>query len=316
MTDPPEGYIVTANQAVIGQDYPYLITDDWSYGARSQRIFDLIEEKTQDGDPMTPEEMSDIQMDARNELASFLVPKLAGFEVDEATRPALDLLTGWDYQQPADSAPAAYFNAVWRQMVARMFDDVLDPEQTLVDGGDRFWEATYRLWAQPNNPWWDDVNTPEVEDRDATVNASLQAAAAELRGELGDDPTAWQWGDLHTLELTNMTLGDSGIAPIEWLFNRGPYSVGGGESIVQANGWTPADGYEVTWVPSMRQVIDMSDLDNSTWVNLTGASGHAFDATYRDQTEAWATGQQYPWPFSRQSVDAAARDTLVLQPAS
>jgi hypothetical protein len=41
-----------------------------------------------------------------------------------------------------------------------------------------------------------------------------------------------------------------------------------------------------------------------------------FDATYRDQTEAWATGEQCPWPFSRQSIEAAARDTLVLQPAS
>ena len=316
ITDPEEGYIVTANQAVIGKQYPYLLTDDWSYGARSQRIFDLIAEATKGGDPMTQEEMQDIQMDAHNELATFLVPRLQDIEVDDATRPAVALLDGWDYQQSVDSAPAAYFNAVWRQMVQRMFDDVLPSDLTLVDGGDRFWEATYRLWEQPDNAWWDDTSTPEVEDRDATVRASMQAAAAELSDTLGSDPQKWEWGDLHTLELTNQTLGNSGVAPVEWLFNRGPYRVGGGESIVQATGWTPADGYEVTWVPSMRQVIDMADLDNSTWVNLTGASGHAFDATYRDQAEAWATGQQYPWAFSRQAVEASARDTLVLQPAS
>ena len=301
---------------MIGKQYPYLLTDDWSYGARSQRIFDLIAEATKGGDPMTQEEMQDIQMDAHNELATFLVPRLQDIEVDDATRPAVALLDGWDYQQSVDSAPAAYFNAVWRQMVQRMFDDVLPSDLTLVDGGDRFWEATYRLWEQPDNAWWDDTSTPEVEDRDATVRASMQAAAAELSDTLGSDPQKWEWGDLHTLELTNQTLGNSGVAPVEWLFNRGPYRVGGGESIVQATGWTPADGYEVTWVPSMRQVIDMADLDNSTWANLTGASGHAFDATYRDQTEAWATGQQYPWAFSRQAVEASGRDTLVLQPAS
>jgi penicillin amidase len=316
ITDPEEGYIVTANQAAIGPDYPYFITDDWSYGARSQRIFDLVEQETSDEDLMTAQEMADIQMDARNELAAFLAPRLQEFDVEDATEPALDLLAGWDFQQQRDSAPGAYFNAVWRQLVQRVFNDVLDTSETYSNGGDRYWEVMYRLWDEPNNQWWDDVDTPEREDRDQTVTASLNAAAQELDERLGGDPQSWQWGDLHTLELTNPSLGESGIAPIEWLFNRGPYQVGGGGSIVQATGWEPQEGYEVNWVPSMRQVVDLANLDDSTWVNLTGASGHAFDATYRDQTEAWATGQQYPWPFSRQAVEESTRDTLTLQPSS
>ncbi|MEV7646171.1 penicillin acylase family protein, partial [Streptomyces rubiginosohelvolus] len=37
--NPDRGYIVTANQAVIDEKkYPYLLTKDWGYGARSQRI--------------------------------------------------------------------------------------------------------------------------------------------------------------------------------------------------------------------------------------------------------------------------------------
>lgn len=313
--DPPEGYIVTANQAVIDKDYPYFITDDWSYGSRSQRIFDLVKEKIGNGDKMTVQEMADIQMDARNELASFLAPKVTSYAVDESTRPALELLKGWDFQQPRDSAAGAYFNAVWRQMVQRMFDNVMDSPDTYADGGDRFWEVIYTIWDEPDNKWWDDVTTPGVEDRDETITASLNAAAEEMTDRLGADPAKWQWGDVHTLELRNPSLGESGVAPIEWLFNRGPYPVGGGDSIVQATGWVPEDGYEVTWVPSMRQVVDMSDLDKSTWVNLTGASGHAFDSTYRDQTEAWATGEQYPWAFSRAAVEASGRDTLILNPS-
>lgn len=316
ITDPDEGYIVTANQAAIGPDYPYFITDDWSYGARSQRIFDLVEQEISDEDLMTSQEMADIQMDARNELAAFLAPRLQEFSVEDATEPALDLLDGWDFQQQRDSAAGAYFNAVWRQLVQRVFNDVLDTSETYANGGDRYWEVMYGLWDEPNNPWWDDVNTPERENRDQTVTASLNAAAAELDERLGGDPASWQWGDLHTLELTNASLGQSGIAPIEWLFNRGPYQVGGGGSIVQATGWEPQEGYEVNWVPSMRQVVDLANLDNSTWVNLTGASGHAFDATYRDQTEAWVTGEQYSWPFSREAVEQNTRDTLTLQPSS
>ena len=64
--NPEEGWIVTANQAVIGPDYPFFITDDWSYGARSQRIVDLVEEATADGASIDSNRMRSIQMDSVN----------------------------------------------------------------------------------------------------------------------------------------------------------------------------------------------------------------------------------------------------------
>ena len=67
-------------------------------------------------------------------------------------------------------------------------------------------------------------------------------------------------------------------------------------------------------MPSMRQVVDLSDFDASTWVNLTGASGHAYNPHYADQIDAWVNGDQYPWAFSRAAVDAAASDVLTLVP--
>ena len=313
--NPEEGWIVTANQAVIGPKYPFFLTDDWSYGARSQRIVDLIEAATAQGAKVSTQQMQAIQMDSWNELASFLAPKLVGLPTTAVTAPAVGLLDGWDFTQPTDSAAAAYFNAVWRQMVARMFDAAADTELINASGGDRYWEVIYRIWESPSDFWWDDKTTPEVETRDETLQASVAAAVDELTGLQGDDPSGWNWGGLHTLLLQNQTLGDSGIAPIEAVFNRGPVETAGGGSIVNATGWTPLDGYEVNWVPSMRQVVDLSDFDASTWVNLTGASGHAFDPHYNDQNEAWRTGQQFPWPFTSDAVAAAAADLLTLVPA-
>ena len=104
---------------------------------------------------------------------------------------------------------------------------------------------------------------------------------------MGCDPDRWQWGRLHTLTLTNESFGESGIAPIEWLFNRGPYEVAGGSSVVNAVGWDATVGYGVDWVPSMRMIVDLADFDASTWINLTGASGHAFNPHYDDQTPLW-----------------------------
>ena len=91
--------------------------------------------------------------------------------------------------------------------------------------------------------------------------------------------------------------------------------VGGGESIVNATGWTASEGYDVDWAPSMRMVVSMANLDDSRWVNLTGVSGHPFDSHYVDQTKLWVAGQTLPWNFSRASVEKAGEDTLTLTPA-
>jgi len=312
--NPPEGWIVTANQAVIGPGYPYFMTDDWSYGARSQRIVDLIEQATADGQKVTVEQSAAMQMDSFNELASFLAPKLASLPTTDETADAVALLEDWDYTQPTDSAPAAFFNAVWKQMVTRMFDAAADTELIYASGGDRHWQVIFDIWSNPNDFWWDDRLVGGTQSRDETLQASIVAAVRELADLQGSDPSDWNWGGLHTLELANQTLGQSGIGPIEWLFNRGPLEVAGGESIVNATGWTPKNGYVVDWVPSMRQVVDLSNFDNSTWINLTGSSGHAFSPHYDDQSEAWRVGEQYRWAYGRAAVEDAGVDVLTLTP--
>ena len=314
--NPKEGFIVTANQAVIDPRYPYFITDDWSYGARSQRIVDLVTAATADGAKIDAARMQQIQMDAQNELALFLTPKLLALPTTGATAQAVQLLQGWDGQQTADSAAAAYFNAVWKQMVTRMFDSAAGTDLIPATGNDQYWLVVEKMWDTPDDFWWDDKTEPGTQTRDETLQASMTAAAQELTSQLGSDPTSWRWGDLHTLTLTNQTLGQSGIGPIERIFNRGPLNLAGGEATVDATGWTPAEGFGVDWVPSMRQVIDLSDFDASTWVNLTGASGHAFNPNYEDQTQAWATGTQFPWAFTTAAVEASAANTLRLVPAS
>jgi penicillin amidase len=312
--NPSDGWVVTANNASVYRDYPYFITGDWAYGARSQRITDLVKLATSGTGKMTADQMRAIQFDTWNENASFLVPRLKDAEVSGATADAMKTLAAWDFTQPADSAPAAYFNVFWKNLLLDTFGDEI-PEDYWPSGGDRWFTVVRSLWDSPKDPWWDDVRTQgKVETRDDAVVRALDEATTELGGLQGSDPSGWRWGDLHTLTVKNQTLGKSGIGPIEKLFNRGPITTAGGESIVNATGWTPKNGYTVDWIPSMRMVLDLSNLDASTWVNLTGASGHAFSAHYADQLDAWQSGATYPFLFSAAAVQAAAKDHLVLTP--
>ena len=64
----------------------------------------------------------------------------------------------------------------------------------------------------------------------------------------------------------------------------------------------------------MRMVVNLGDLDKSKWINLTGASGHAYSAHYTDQTGKWVKGELLDWSFSYYAVDKSTTDTLVLKP--
>jgi penicillin amidase len=61
-------------------------------------------------------------------------------------------------------------------------------------------------------------------------------------------------------------------------------------------------------------LVDLGNLDKSTWVNLTGASGHVDDPHYLDQLPLWRDQKTLPWTFSRDAVTAATKDKLVLAP--
>lgn len=155
--------------------------------------------------------------------------------------------------------------------------------------------------------------TSAVETRDEILQQALAKATTELTDRFGGGSATWRWGAMHTLTVENQTFGKSGIAPVEALFNRGPVEVSGSSSVVNSTNWNADEGYEVTSLPSMRQVLDPSNWDNSTWVNLTGASGHAYSSNYVDQLDAWAQGRQFTWPFTTSAVEAVAKNTLVLK---
>ena len=275
MFNPPEGFVVTANQAVTGPDYRWYLSDSPDQGYRSQRIRNLLTRRIEDGSRLDVSDMTRLQLDDRNPMAPVLVPYLMRqLMTSEYYADGQRLLLDWDFTQPADSAAAAYFNVVWSNVLRLTFHDQL-PEQLWPDGGQRWMAVVSNLLRQPDNQWWDDADTEGVvEDRDMILAEAMRDARDELTRKVALSPKRWAWGQLHHLDLENQSLGQSGIGVVEAIFNRGPFDVGGGSSSVDATSWDASEGYDVTASPSMRMVVDLDDLDRSRWVNLTGASGH------------------------------------------
>ncbi|MFE1953937.1 penicillin acylase family protein [Streptomyces sp. NPDC059524] len=349
--DPKRGYIVTANQAVVGKDYPYTLTTDWGYGTRSQRITDLIKSKIDGGGKISTDDMRTMQMDNSSEIAKLLVPYLLKIDVkDKYVREAQQLLENWDYTQNPDSAAAAYFNSVWRNVLKLAFGNKLpkelrvkgqclsvapvdntgpadddrrvrecgqrDADSAQPDGGDRWFQVVRNILKDENNAWWQAPKTrtdAATDTRDQLFARAMEDARWDLTAKLGKDIDTWSWGRLHQLELKNQTLGTAGPGWLQYVLNRGPWKLGGGEAAVNATGWNAAGGYGVSWVPSMRMVVNLEDFDKSKWINLTGASGHTFSSHYTDQTQKWIDGELLPWRFTDKAVEDDTSDTLVLK---
>ncbi|MDX1415637.1 MAG: penicillin acylase family protein [Candidatus Promineifilaceae bacterium] len=313
--NPVQGYIVTANHAVVDEDYPHFLSAGWSSGDRGQRITNMIEKKIAGGDKISADDIAQMQIDSRSMPAETYIPLLAGLSSDDSqVQAALERLRGWDMQERQDSVPASLFEIFFMHLINNvMADDIGEENLEKIPGSVKI-IFMHSLAGQPNARWWDDIETAAKETREDMLLQSLADAIHWLEEHKGGDMNEWQWGDLHTITFADALLGASGVAPIEAIFNRGPFPLDGGRDLVNAQSWDNEAPALVDWHPSMRMIVDLSDLDASRSVIPTGNSGHPFNDHYEDQMPLWLAGETHPMLFNRESVTEAAVEHLILQP--
>ncbi|MFN6502253.1 MAG: penicillin acylase family protein [Nostoc sp. DedQUE01] len=308
--NPSAGFIATANN-LVSREYPYLITADWVYGYRAKQIVEMISQQTE---PISLKDVQQIQGSDRNLNAQTLIPLLQSVAVDTPRlQAAQKLLQDWNLQLGMTSSAAALFEVFWKHLLAETFHDQL-PKRYFPSGGDRWYAVVANLVKQPNSSWWDNRNTPKVENRDQILRQSLTKAVDELERIQGQDPKNWNWGKLHTVTFRNATLGKSGVAPIEALFNRGAFATAGNGETVNANRWKANKSFEVTDIPSLRMIVDLGHLDNSLLIHTPGQSGHAFHRHYNDMIDPWRQIEYHPMLWQKTNVTANTTGTLKLMP--
>ena len=324
--NPERGYIATANQALVPLEYydqlaqelgegrNYIISQEWNYGHRGQRIVELLEDKA----PHTIASFQAIQGDNKLISAEELMPYLADLQFDETElAQARDWLLEWDCQCNMDSAQAALYAQFWAKLIDNLYSDQLG-EDIQADGDDRDMWATFLLMQEPDNAWWDDVTTDDVvEARDDILARSFSEGYANTVAALGKNRNDWMWGDLHTSTFVSKPLGLSGIGPIENMVNRGPFATGGSQATVRAAAWTvPSGNFAVSaWTSSMRMIVDLGDLTRSITVHTTGQSSHPYSEHYDDMIDSWRNMEYYPMLWTQEQVEAAAVSRLILQPS-
>ncbi|MCL4507422.1 MAG: penicillin acylase family protein, partial [Chloroflexi bacterium] len=273
--NPPEGFIATANNAPVDDQYPYFLGENWDQGYRIRRIRELIQAK----DKLSVDDIKLIQGDTYSEFAPEVLPYLSTLNIpdDLLASNALAELNKWDNRMTRDSVGALIFEVFWPKLAHNIFDGALGgdlAERAIGEtGGTSIRTALRTLLADPDSHWWSDAANGATKPRDTILIQTIRDTVAILKAKLGPDIKNWQYGKLHTITFENQTLGKSGIPVIESIFNRGPFPVDGAGASVDA---TAADAsMAVVSAPSWRMIVDMGDFSKSQAIHTTGQSGHA-----------------------------------------
>ncbi len=313
LVNPKEGFIATANNKVVGKDYPYHITHYWEAVDRITRIRQMLTAK----EKLSIEDFKDIQQDVYSVSASEMTPRMLEIlerrSIGEEARKARDILSRWDFQMRSDSVGACLFEVTYRTMMENIFKDELGEEQfeEYLQTGIFPPRAMRRLFRKGVSPWFDDVKTPEKETIEDIVVRSLAEAVSELRETLGSDMDKWTWGRVHSLTFEHV-LGKK--KPLDRIFNLGPFPLGGNPLTVNASWYSYEKPYKANAGVSQRMIVDLSNVDASLRVLPTGESGHVGSPHYKDQVPLYLEGRYHPAWTDREELEKHTEAVLILKP--
>jgi penicillin amidase len=300
--NPSSGIIATANGRIVPDGYPYFITAKWEAPYRAARIYQLL----RGANSFRVLDMLRIQADIHTLEDERLAKRLlaASFHHPPPSADAqyaLSLLMQWDGEARVDSAPTLVCEVSRRALLERLLKPKLGedlsgyhwPMSTVFL--DNVLDNDWRRWLPPGDASFGD-----------TLMKSLEEGVKRIPGLVhGHSHGAWKWGE--TIPLTFRHPLGGGLPLLGRLLNVGPFPQAGTGTTVKQT--TRAVG------PSMRMVVDLSDLDSSVQNITLGQSGQVFSPHYRDQYEAWSGGNSFPMLFSDSSVDKGTIHKLVLEPA-
>ncbi len=321
--NPEQGYIATANNKTIGNEFPYYISAYWEPPARANRINELLRIPDK---KYTVKDMQAIQQDILSDYARDLTPYFVALLKDaDLSNPhmeaAYNALKQWDYVMDKHSLAAAVFNTLWVKFAYNLYGDEMDfIGPAFKDGFFKLANISirnsiYLLEHIPDSDWFDDIATPDIKETpQMIVERSLLEAVSDLESRFGDDLRDWQWAKMHTLTHEHPM---AKVKILDWLLNLnvGPFPAGGSGTTVNNMEYRMTNPYDVVLGPSVRHIYDFANFQKGGLSVLpTGQSGNPNSPHYADQAELFNTGKYRVMPIDADVVQNSGYKHLILTP--
>lgn len=319
--DPAQGWLGTANQRVIPDGYGMQLSKSWAAPERGERLAEMAGSGKHDSRSVIAMQYDQTTTFAAKLKKVFEAPgmkqplKQAIDALPDAerskAREAFTRLMAFDGKLSPTSAEAAIYELFLQESMKQIFLDELGPESSpawkaFVASGDLSYAAQAdHLLGREDSPFWDDLRTPQKEDKAVILARSLAAAITAGDSQLGGDHRAWQWGKLHSYAWKNSN-GQT---------VRGPLAAGGDHTTLNSSAFAWGQDFVTTRAPSMRFIVDFGQSEPLMAQNGTGQSGNPLSPNYLNGIDAWLKGQYIGLPMQPQNFDRVYGKTrLTLTP--
>ncbi|MGN2409156.1 penicillin acylase family protein [Pseudomonas syringae] len=327
--DPRQGWIATANQRTIPKGYGMQLSNSWGNPERAERIAELANGGKQDLRSTVAMQYDQTTTFAAKLKTMFEAPgmskplKQAIDALPEAdrnkAREAYTRLMAFDGKLSATSADAALYELFLQESARQIFLDELGPDtspawQALVaNAGSSYSPQADHLLGRDDSPYWDDVKTPQKEDKPAILARSLAAAVTSGDSLLGSDHKAWQWGKLHRDNWTASNPLVKQMGGVE--YNRSAVPAGGDHTTINVSDYEWGKGFDARMAPGLRMIVDFSLVEPMTGLISTGQSGNPASPYYANSIEPWLKAQYMSIPLQQSNYEKGyGKQRLTLTP--
>ncbi len=310
--NPENGFIVTANNKQVDDDYPYYISVQYATEHRARRIYDRLADMPN----ATVEDMGDVHAERVSIPAVSYVNLLRGVEpADDQSAQARNVLLKWDGKMDVDAAAPAIFSAFRHRLDDAILRNILGPlsDYALSVGGRgaphhvSLLKAQLVRMAETDDTSW----LPSGATWNSLMTDALAGAVEFLTNRMGSDMSAWTWGEIHQ---TNRPHWLSNAYSWAKELEGSAMALGGDGDTPLAASYSHADPFGIAGSSVARYIYDLSDWDNSRWIVPFGASGHPASPHFADQSSIWADVDFIPMTYSWDKIEGSAETVQTLSP--
>ncbi len=309
--NPETGFIVTANNRIVDEDYPHYIGLDYDGEHRARCIYQALESLGR----ARVEDMAAVHALRTSIPARELCELLKGVEVRSASASeAKRLLLSWDYGMDRDRMEPTIFSAFHDALAEAHVASVLGPLAREMAGetgrGAPSWYG--RIKSGLHEKLKAGSSPEEIREARSLLAEALESAVEKLAAWLGEEMGGWTWGRVHR---TNPQHALSGAFPdLADVLNPPSVAAHGDGFTPLAGSYSASAPYLITSASMARYVFDASNWDNSRWVVPLGASGYPGSPHYSDQADTWADVALIPMLYDWAAIPGEAETEQLLRP--
>ena len=301
--NPRNGFIVTANNKIPDEDYPFYLSLDSAPEYRARRITNRIKSHLKKG-KFDSTSMLAIHSEIISIPAQILTKEIKKINFENPSYGELQkYLIDWDGSMDRNYVAPTIYSEFRYRLNKKIISGLLNSDKAdkMLNAGGRGAPAHLRTLSARFISYIDRNNTEYLpngyENWTSLFEKIFMESCDYLIDTYGNDRDLWKWGNVHKTNPVH-TLSDL-FPELSDQLNPPKFSVSGDGDTPHNAGYSNVSRYNVVATSVARYMFDVADWDNSKWIVPLGSSGHPGSKNYADQGYLWKDDKvikmQYSW---------------------